>query len=326
MAAAELHVGLLPNRPVDEIAALARLAEELGFAGVWIADSQSVFRDAYAALTLCAAATEQIRLATAVTNPVTRHPAVIASAFATLQEQSGGRALVGIGIGESSVRTLGLRPARLAELEQAVGTIRSLLGGETARYGGQEIRIAWPVAPVPIWFASSGPRSLELGGRIADGVLFQVGAEPALVSYALDHVLHGASGTAERRQVRRFARLACSVADDPEWAREQVKGYAAAAAGTVFTSVPEAAMPADLRADIARMKREYDYLEHTSSQARHKELLTDRVVDAVAITGTPGEVAPRLRELVELGVEGFVIPVTSSDPEASLRSLASVIP
>lgn len=328
MASAEIHVGILPDRPIAEIAEIAALAEELGFAGVWIADSQSIFRDAYAALTLCAERTERIALASAVTNPVTRHPAVIADAFATLQEQSAGRALLGIGVGESAVHTLGLRPARLAELERTVGVIRSLLAREAASHDGHEIRMAWPVTPTPIWFASSGPRSLELGGRIADGVLFQVGAEPALVRYALERARRGAAevGREPGREVRLFARLACSAADDPDWAREQVKGYAAAAAGTVFSSVPDEVMPADLSADIERMKRAYDYYEHTRSEARHKELLSDRVVDAVSVTGTPEQVAPRLRELVDLGVEGFVIPVTSSDPEASLRSLAAVIP
>jgi alkanesulfonate monooxygenase SsuD/methylene tetrahydromethanopterin reductase-like flavin-dependent oxidoreductase (luciferase family) len=155
-----------------------------------------------------------------------------------------------------------------------------------------------------------------------------VGAEPELIRYALENVGIGADagGRKPGRDVRLLARLACSVADDPDWAREEVKGYAAAAAGTIFTSIPEDAMPTGLRSEIERMKREYDYYEHTSSKAHHKQLLSDRVVDAVSVTGTPEEVAPRLRALVELGVQGFVIPVTSSDPEKSMRSLATIIP
>jgi 5,10-methylenetetrahydromethanopterin reductase len=73
-----MHVGVLPNRPVVEIAALAELAEEVGFAGIWVADSQSIFRDAFAALTLAATRTRTITLASGVTNPVTRHPATLA--------------------------------------------------------------------------------------------------------------------------------------------------------------------------------------------------------------------------------------------------------
>lgn len=112
----ELHVGLLPNRPAAEVVDLIERAEALGFAGAWVADSQSIMRDAWAVLAAAAGRTERILLATGVTNPVTRHPAVLAGAIATLDELSGGRALLGIGVGESAVRTLGLAPARLAAL------------------------------------------------------------------------------------------------------------------------------------------------------------------------------------------------------------------
>jgi 5,10-methylenetetrahydromethanopterin reductase len=103
-----VHVGLLPNRPVAEIAELAARAEDLGFAGVWLADSQSIFRDPFCALALCAGRTRRLKLATGVTNPVTRHPATLACSFATLDELSGGRVVLGIGVGESSVETLSL--------------------------------------------------------------------------------------------------------------------------------------------------------------------------------------------------------------------------
>ena len=86
--------------------------EELGFAGIWVADSQSVFRDAFDALTLCATRTRTLQLATGVTNPVTRHPAALAGTFATIDELSSGRAIIGIGVGESAVQnTAGLKPA-----------------------------------------------------------------------------------------------------------------------------------------------------------------------------------------------------------------------
>ena len=104
--AVPVHVGLLPNRPIAEVATLAQRAEALGFRGIWVADSQSIFRDAFAALTLSAAHTRTIVLATGVTNPVTRHPASLACSFATLDELSGGRVVLGIGVGESSVETL----------------------------------------------------------------------------------------------------------------------------------------------------------------------------------------------------------------------------
>jgi energy-coupling factor transport system ATP-binding protein len=94
MDASAFHVGILPNRPVAEIAELAAEADRLGFGGIWVADSQSIFRDAYQTLAVCATRTTQLQLAVGVTNPVTRHLSVTAGSIATLNELSGGRAVL----------------------------------------------------------------------------------------------------------------------------------------------------------------------------------------------------------------------------------------
>jgi 5,10-methylenetetrahydromethanopterin reductase len=319
--ALRLHVGALPNRPITEIADLAELAEDLGFAGIWVADSQSIFRDAFAALTLSAARTQALSLATAVTNPVTRHPATIACSFATIDELSGGRAILGIGVGESSVETLSLRPARLARLEQAALVLRGLMAGDEVDWDGARIRMTWSTRSIPIVFASSGPRSLETAGRVADGVLFQVGAEPMMVRYAFDHIDRGAA----RRNVARYMRVACSVDHDRETARRAAAGYVAAAAGTIFRSAPAGVLDPALRRDISAMKERYDYYAHTSSTANHTELVTERIIDAVAIAGTPADVIPRFRELSALGVDEFVLTITTPQPDVTLRILADEV-
>ena len=321
------HIGVLPNQPIDAIAGLAHTAERLGFGGIWVADSQSIFRDPYLALTACAQQTDRMTLATGVTNPVTRHPATIACAVATLDEFSGGRALLGLGVGERAVRTLGLRPATLARREEATLTLRTLLAGETATWDGAETRLAWwPGRPVPIWFASTGPRSLQLGGRVADGVLFQVGAHPDLVRYALTHIEAGArESQLPRNGSRRLVRLACSVDPSRETARNEARGYVAAAAGTVYGSVPREVMPDGLWDELKRMKEGYDYFSHASADAPHAELVTDLILDSVAVAGTPADVIPRLRELVDLGVDGFVLTMTGRDPESMLEAVAETV-
>lgn len=302
------------------------MAEDLGFGGAWIADSQCIFRDAYSALTLCAARTRRIRLATGVTNIVTRHPAVLASSMATLDELSGGRAVLGLGVGESAVRTLGLKPARLSELEEATQVIRSLMLGESASYQGKEIRLTWPKRRVPIYFASSGPKSLQLAGRVADGVLIQVGSDPSLIRYAIKHIQAGAEQAARTlAEIELWVRLACAVADDRQSAREEIRGYAAAAAGTVFASLPRNDIPPHLWSEMEQMKRRYDYYEHASAAAKHRHLVTDGIVDAMAIAGTLEEAIPRFKEIAALGVAGFVIPLTTSKPSELMRILAKQI-
>ena len=93
-------------------------------------------RDAYSILSVLATQTNSLQLATGVTHTVTRHPAVLANSWATLQELSEGRAICGIGVGESAVHNLGLRPERLAAFEEKVKVMRALINGETVEGSG----------------------------------------------------------------------------------------------------------------------------------------------------------------------------------------------
>lgn len=320
----EFHFGYLPKRPAAEIAAVARAADSLGFAGIWIADSQSIFRDVWVTLAACAQRTTRLTLATGVTNPVTRHPAATACAAATLAELSGGRVVLGVGVGESATRTIGLPQARLDRLVEFTKTVRALLAGEAATWEGRELRMEWPVQEVPVWFASSGPRSLELAGEHADGVVFQVGASAAFVGYALEAIARGEQRSG--RRIRRLMRLACAVSDDRESAREEIRGYVSVAASTA-RHLPAELIGDDLREDMERMKAAYDYRRHGSGAAPQASLVSDAIVDAFSVAGTPHEVATRLRELAALGIDGFSLTTTSDEPLQLLETLAhDVIP
>lgn len=321
--AVEFHVGMLPNRPAAACLALGQAAEDLGYAGVWVADSHSVMRGAFEILAALAGRTRRLALATGVTHTVTRHPAVIANSIATLDELSGGRALLGIGVGESAVHNLGLQPEKLAAFAEKLGVIRALLRGEEIEYQGARICMPWSACRAPLVIACSGPKSLQLAGRIADGVLFQVGADPALVRYALDNISLGAQSAGRRlADLRLYMRLACSVGADRELARSAVRGYAAVAAGTVYRSVPREYLGDGLWADLARFKAQYDYAQHGRNEARHAELLTERIVDAVAVAGTPAEAIPRLQRLAEMGLTGFVWPAGMPEPLPYLQLFA----
>src|SRR5919199_2985632 len=121
-------------------------AERLGYDSVWIGDSQLLWREAYVLLGAAAALTRRVRLGIGVTNPVTRHPTVTASAMLTLQEASGGRALMGVGVGSTSVRTLGQQPVSRAELARWVELLRALWSGDAvpAEDGAWRLTFAEP--------------------------------------------------------------------------------------------------------------------------------------------------------------------------------------
>lgn len=322
----EFHIGILPRQSVEHSLRTGRAVEELGLAGVWVADSHSIMRDAYALLNVLAVQTSRIKLAAGVTPTGTRHPAVLANSWATLDELSSGRAILGIGTGDSAVINLGMRPEKLAAFEEKLKVIRALMSGEEIEYEGTKIRMPWSHCRVPIVMACSGPKSLQLGGRIADGVLFQVGSDPTFVRYALDNIRTGAKSAGRGlRDLTLYMRLACAVSEDREKARDQVRGYASVAAGTVFRTIPREYFDDALWDDVERFKSGYDYVAHGSNRSRQAELVTDRILDAIAVAGTPDEAVIRFRELAELGMNGFVCPFGMDDPLPYLQTFAEQV-
>jgi len=320
------HIGLLPNRPMTDCLEMGRRGEELGYAGIWVADSHSIMRDCYGILSALAVQTKSIRLASGVTHTVTRHPAVLANSWASLHELSEGRAICGIGVGESAVHNLGLQPEKLAVFEQKVRTMRALWRGERVEYEGSEIHMPWASYDIPVVMASSGPKSLRLAGRLADGVLFQVGSDPHLVAYALDNIRAGAEEAGRRfEDIRLYMRVAVAVAEDPEQARAEIRGYASVAAGTVFATVPRSYFADDLYEDLARMKSRYDYAQHASNVSQHSDLLTERIYDAIAIACTPDEAVERFQALAALGIDGFVWPAGMPDPYPYIETFAGEV-
>jgi 5,10-methylenetetrahydromethanopterin reductase len=176
-----LHGFPIPHRTVE----LAMQAERWGFDGLLLlADSENLVGDPYVELTLAAQATERLLLGPAVTNPLTRHPAVTAAAIATLQVESEGRAVLVFGRGDSAVLQLGLRPATTAELERGLTELQGFLRGEDVELaGGMQARMAWIAtlhpAKVPVAVAATGPRTISLGVRYGEHVNFTVGPIPA---------------------------------------------------------------------------------------------------------------------------------------------------
>jgi 5,10-methylenetetrahydromethanopterin reductase len=288
----EVDVGVMPRLPAREALALVVRAEQLGFGGAWVADSQSTFREAFTLLGACAATTDRILLTTGVTNPVTRMTPVLASAFATLDELAPGRVIVAIGKGDTSVRSIGLAPPGLGEFERAVDELRALLAN-----GGDAFQ--WGPRPLPLYLTASGPKALRLAGRLGDGVLFQVGAHPRLIDYALREIDVGAreSGRTVDDLVL-CARVACAVADDRETALEALGGYTRFALDTIRGAVPAAELPVD----------------PTDDQA---------LTDASVVVGTHDEVVDAFATLAASGIHRIVVPLIGAAP-AQLERLALV--
>src|SRR5881397_790148 len=148
-------VTVLPDPPYTRLVELMQLAEQHGFEYGWTYDSHILWQDPYPLLTATALSTSTIKLGLNVTNPGTREPTVTASAFATLQDISGGRMIMGIGRGDSARRTIGLRPVKVGEFERSLTLIRDLLNGRQVHWNDIDIELAWAkeLPPVPVYVA-----------------------------------------------------------------------------------------------------------------------------------------------------------------------------
>jgi 5,10-methylenetetrahydromethanopterin reductase len=312
----------------------AKLAEDLGFSMVGVADSQSVFRELYATMALCAQATDRVMIGPAVTNPITRHPAVAASAIATIDEIAPERAFFGIGSGDSAILNLAERPATLADLRAYVEAVRRLHEDTVAEWRGRRVRLTWPERPIPIYLSAEGPRTLELAGEIADGVIINVGLTPELVRDAVAHVEAGA-----RRSGRDLSHLdlwtlvRANVTDDVEAGIDEIRMELASNAHHVFRFTLEGKhVPGDLADAIRRVQKGYQPAAHEALGPSPNARLLDSepalrayLADRFGAVGPAAVCAEKLRGVVEAGVGGLLVTGFVHDRARLIRALGEQV-
>lgn len=298
---------LFPSSPIQSELALAATAEELGYSHVWFGDSQLIWREAYVTLGAAALRTRSAILGTAVSNPATRDLSVTASAMATLHELSGGRCVLGIGIGDSALRTLGKKRTTVATLEAAIREIKGLLSGGPVDRDGNEVHLAWAAGaprPVPIYagMGAFGYRLLQMSGRVADGCIIAGGVDEGYIDLVWAQLDRGAAEVGRDLKADGFQvvlQVACAVNEDGDLARSWVKP----AAARKFVQ----AMPADFAATLTpsereaaeRIRQEYDYYEHMRAGGKHESIVPDSLMSRFTIAGTPAECREQLARLLQ---------------------------
>jgi 5,10-methylenetetrahydromethanopterin reductase len=187
----EFTLGLRMRSGAALVQALAD-ARAGGFRRVWLYDSGRCI-EAIAAMSFALSADPDLTVGVAVANTETRHPVVLANAFATMSNLSGGRVILALGRGDSALKFLGLKPTPLAVFEERVALIRSLLAGESVDVGGRVYRLPEPPKHVPLVLVSAdGPRGCELAGRLADGAVIPMAASPSMFADLVQRVHAGA--------------------------------------------------------------------------------------------------------------------------------------
>jgi 5,10-methylenetetrahydromethanopterin reductase len=332
-SAARLGLLCLP-RSVASAVADACLAEDVGFSLVGVADSQSVFRELYATMALCAQATRRVLIGPSVTNPVTRHPAVAASAISTIDEIAPGRAIFGLGSGDSAILNLAERPATLADLRAYVGAVRALQATGATEWRGRTARLTWAPRAVPIYLSAEGPRTLELAGEIADGVIVNVGLEPALVRDAVAHVHAGARRAGrDPAAIDLWTMVRANVTDDVTAGIDEIRMELASNAHHVFRFTLEGKhVPGALADAIRRVQKGYQPAVHealgASPNARLLEAepaLRAYLAERFAAVGPAAACAERLRGVVEAGIGGLLVTGFVAERARLIRALGEQV-
>ena len=289
--------------PVKETAAFIRQCEDAGFSGVGVHDHQHSGRDVYVTLALAAQETSHIRLYPATSNPITRHPMVLASLAHTLEEIAPRRVQLTVGPGFLSVGNIGRRRAGLREMRDAILMIKDLLAGQTVSFGNVRSRLR-NVSPssTPVFMTASGPRLLELAGEIADGVLLLVGLDPKAIEAARRHLERGARTAG--RDLEGFPIIfitPLALDEDGLNARRWPQRWMSV--GRPWLTYPSKSNLHWLR------EAGIDLPENVVPESISDDL-SDRICDAFGLFGTAQECGERLRRaVVEAGVEHvFIFP------------------
>jgi len=331
MTTARFGIVFLPES-LTGFGALCGEAEANGFDWLGVADSQSVFRELYVALTLAALHTRTMRLGPLVTNPLTRHLVVTASAISSVDELSNGRVVLGLGSGDSAISTIGAPPATLAGLEESIVTLRRLTGGEPVEREGRTWRVHRSARQVPIYLAAEGPKTLELAGRLADGVIVGLGLTPEVIALSQAAIERGARAAGRALadvDVWWFAKT--SLADRRDDAIEPIKMALAASANHAFRfTLDGKGVPSDLHEKIKALQREYNAHHHEVRGAANASLpdrwgLTDFLVDRFAIAGTSEDCVAQLSRAMAAGARQFIITGFVPDPRTFMRRWAQEV-
>lgn len=299
----ELGLQIIPVMPVQEVIETIRVAEELDYSVCVVAD-EGFMPDVYVTLGIAARQTSTIKLGP-VTNGYTRHPAVTAAAAATLNEVSGGRALVNLVAGGSMVlRPMGIpREAPLTVIEETLAILRRLWSGEKVNFEGQRYRLAAAqlalgAHTIPIWLSVRGPKLLELAGREAEGVVLMAKSD---LGAALELVEQGSVESGRRPQRIYLDRIAYT----PEMLAEAGKLYTYA----VMDS------PARMLRSMGLTEAQITTIQtavKTGGPAAAAPFITPEMIKSYQIAGTPAECSTTLQSMIrEHRLDTFLLNIIS---------------
>ena len=303
-----IEAEITPVLKIRDMLKLAQLAEQVGVDRLGISDV-IFYPDTYELQALCAFVTKRMSIGSLVTNPYTRHPAVIAAAASTLDEISQGRAFIGIGAGAGIGKLGVIRSPPAPTIREAVRIIRELLAGRVVNYQGKAFQLTGkdsrlefpPQHAVPILIGTRSPRIAKLAGELADIIV--IGAryisDQQLTNY-LRWISEGASHA--RRDIDSIEvapRLTICASNDGQLARQSVKLYAAhylALLRPPDVLIEDSKLQKITKA-VSRVKGWY-FSPNVQYPKEIDNLVDQEIIDKFAVAGTPDECIEKIRDII----------------------------
>ncbi|MCD4843027.1 MAG: 5,10-methylenetetrahydromethanopterin reductase [Methanosarcinales archaeon] len=299
-------IEFVPSDPVQKLAAYTKLAEDQGFDNVWITDHYNN-RDVYTTLAVLALNTNTIKLGTGVTNPYTRNIAMTASSIAAINDISGGRAILGIGPGDKATfDAMGIAWEKpLLTSRESIQALRAFLSGKKVDQAGEMVKIAgakmaFKAGDIPIYLGAQGPKMLELAGEVSDGVLINA-SHPKDFEIAIKAIEAGAKKAGRDPKEVDVGAYACFSIDKKE---EKAVGAAKIVVAFIVSGSPPTVLERhgiDVEAanTIGAAIGKGDFGTVLGA-------VTDEMMDAFSICGTPESCAEKVANLQKIGVTQIV--------------------
>lgn len=303
-------IEFVPDMKYYELEYYVKLAEDSGFDYTWITDHYNN-RNVYSMLTILALKTRAIKLGPGVTNPYHISPALTASAIGTINEISGGRAVLGIGAGDKvTFERIGISWEKpLKRIQEAVEIIRQLTGGKAVKYDGQIFKfngakLSFKPGSIPIYIGAQGPKMLQLAAELGDGVLINA-SHPKDFEVAKENIDVGlATARKSRDAFDTVAYASMSVDKDRNKARNSARIVVAfIVAGSPPTVLERHGLSEEA---VNGVKGALNNAFTKGDWGGVAKSVTDEMIDIFSVSGTPDDVIERINELSKAGVTQVV--------------------
>ena len=328
-------VGMAPVEPLKKVVATAKLAEELGFEYVVHADQRFAGeKDVFVTLAADALNTSRVKLGPCVSDPFSRIPALLAVAIASLDELSGGRAVLGLGAGGSGFAQLHLERKHVNQaIREAIVMIKALLAGDVVNFDGQLFKLTdaqlkfTARRDIPIYLATRSPMNLELAGELADGALIATYVSKDQLKFAVDRVRAGAAKAGRKLEdVKLISWVYTSISDDGHQAVENVRYFVTQA---IINTAPDAyptilaGFHPDLPAFLSKCRD--GGREGIEAAYKDRTYMTEDVIKRFSVAGTAEDCVAKIKEISSFGIDDIWLRCFSA-PRSEIEHEKVIVP